>query len=515
LFLAWADAGQEGRNADDATSSHPLYSNVGENVMNMIEKNKALANKNSLVEQVRANGRRHRQRLVTLAAPAAAPRALRNDVLPPLAIVSFRLDQLVAPKRALRKLDPARIMEIVGSISALGFCIPIVVGKDNVIIDGVARFGAAKQMKLDTVPYVTIDHLSGEEQRILRIALNRLAEKGEWDLDALKIEFEELIEAEADMDLTMFAPDERDVIMFENEIWPNEDGPIEPSPGAVAITHRGDLFQLGPHRLICGDSTQQEIIDRLFHGKEIARLVMTDEPYNMPAEYISTVTHSDFVMGGGEMSPAEFLEFNEAWMKSALRHLISGGMFGTFIDWRNLHTVLTSGMKVGLTLTNVISWVKTNPGNGVFYLSQVEYMPLFKYGNGRHVNNIKMGKNGRWRSNVWNYPGGSTFGSDAQQGRIDHPTVQSCLMLKDALLDITNSDDIVLDPFLGSGSMLIACHRAKRRCHGVEMNEKYCDVIIRRYEKETGQEAILQETGETFRELTARRAEQPSANSIG
>jgi DNA modification methylase len=482
--------------------------------MNMVEKNKALANENSLVEQVRAKGRRHRQRLMGLAAPTAAPRALRNDALPDWAPILLRPDQLIAPKRALRKLDPARTMEIVGSISAYGFCKPIVIGKDNVIIDGIARIEAAKLMNLDTVPCLRLSHLSGEEERTLRIALNRTAEKGEWDLDDLKLELEELIQLGADIDLTMFSPDERDIIMFENEIWPNEDGPIEPAPGVVAITHRGDLFQLGPHRLICGDSTQQETIDRLFRGKEIARLVMTDEPYNMSADYISTVAHSDFVMGGGEMSSEEFLDFNEAWMKAALRHLVSGGLFGTFIDWRNIHTVLTSGMKLGLSLMNIISWVKTNTGNGVFYLSQVEYLPLFKYGNGRHVNNIKMGKNGRWRSNVWNYPGGSTFGSEAQKGRIDHPTVQPCLMLKDALLDITNSDDIVLDPFLGSGSMLIACHRAKRRCRGVEMNEKYCDVIIRRYENETGQEAILEETGETFRELTARRAEQPMADTI-
>ena len=132
-----------------------------------------------------------------------------------------------------------------------------------------------------------------------------------------------------------------------------------------------------------------------------------------------------------------------------------------------------------------------------------------------HVNNIDLGRNGRWRSNVWNYPGASSFGSDARRGLEDHPTVKPMAMLVDALHDLTNRGDIVLDPFLGSGSTLMAAESTDRCCRGVELDPLYIDVILRRYENETGESAILEETGETFDELrekrlnTARRRRRP------
>ena len=131
---------------------------------------------------------------------------------------------------------------------------------------------------------------------------------------------------------------------------------------------------------------------------------------------------------------------------------------------------------------------------GSLYRSQHELLPLFKKGDAPHVNNVELGKKGRWRSNVWTYPGASSIGSDARQGLQDHPTVKPTAMFEDALLDLTNRGDIVLDPFLGSGSTLIAAVRAGRICRGVELDPLYVDVIIRRYEAETGHAAVLQET---------------------
>jgi DNA modification methylase len=143
---------------------------------------------------------------------------------------------------------------------------------------------------------------------------------------------------------------------------------------------------------------------------------------------------------------------------------------------------------------------------GSLYRSQHELLPLFKKGDSPHVNNVALGKKGRWRSNVWTYPGASSFGSDARRGLEDHPTVKPMAMLADALLDLTNRGEIVLDPFLGSGSTLVAAERTDRCCRGVELDPLYIDVILRRYEAETGESAVLEETSETFEELCERRS---------
>ena len=211
-------------------------------------------------------------------------------------------------------------------------------------------------------------------------------------------------------------------------------------------------------------------------------------------------------MASGEMTDAEFLAFNEAWMEAVLPCLCDGGLFGTFIDWRGYPTVFAAAAKLGLKPINLIVWAKTNAGMGSLYRSQHELLPLFKKGTAPHINNIELGKRGRWRSNLWTYPGASSLGSDARRGLKEHPTVKPTAMLEDALLDVTKRDDIILDPFLGSGSTLIAADRTGRVCRGVELDPLYVDVIVRRYQAATGNAAVLVETGETYQALEARRA---------
>jgi DNA modification methylase len=141
-------------------------------------------------------------------------------------------------------------------------------------------------------------------------------------------------------------------------------------------------------------------------------------------------------------------------------------------------------------------------------------LSLFKKGTEAHVNNIELGKRGRWRSNVWTYPGASSLGSDARRGLREHPTVKPVAMLEDALLDLTHRGDIVLDPFLGSGSTLIASEKTGRICRGLELDPLYVDVIIRRYEAATGKAATLNQTGEDFSVLAARRAAEAASPVI-
>ena len=143
---------------------------------------------------------------------------------------------------------------------------------------------------------------------------------------------------------------------------------------------------------------------------------------------------------------------------------------------------------------------------GSLYRSQHELLPLFKKGTAPHVNNVELGNRGRWRSNVWTYPGASSLGSDARRGLKDHPTVKPTAMLEDALLDLSNRRDIVVDPFLGSGSTLIAADKTGRACRGIELDPLYVDVIVRRYQTATGNPAVLVETGEALDLLARRRS---------
>jgi DNA modification methylase len=458
----------------------------------------------TLVDQLKRKSRSRREGQERMALASAAQRR-RNDLLQRLDLSYVLLEELRPSARKLRKLDSAHVREVASSISLLGFCDPLLIGLGNELIDGDARYEAAKQLGLDRVPCIRIDHLSLEEQRVLRLAVNRLAEQGQWDLDALKIEFEELILLDAPIEVTGFSPAEIDHVIL-GDAAELEQGPLEPDP-ITAVARIGDIFQLGAHRIVCGDATDPAVLVRLMEGDAPGRLVLTDEPYNVRiAGNVTRRSHREFAMASGEMTNAEFLAFNEAWMAAVLPSLCDGGIFGTFIDWRGLPTVHFAAAKLGLTPLNLIVWAKTNAGMGSLYRSQHELLPLFKKGTASHINNVELGRRGRWRSNVWTYPGASSLASDARQGLKDHPTVKPTSMLEDALLDLTNRSDIVIDPFLGSGSTLIAADKIGRVCRGVELDPLYVDVIVRRYEAATGATATLAGTGETFEALATRRA---------
>jgi DNA modification methylase len=468
-------------------------------------KNKDGLQADSLREILKTKGRSRRKAAATHAEAEKGSQPRRNDILPLLQIENCSVDALQLSARRLRKSDPAHVREIVNSIGALGFNVPLLVGKNNVVIDGDSRLEAAKSLGMLSVPCIRVDHLNETEQRLLRLAVNRLGEKGAWELGKLEAEFKELIIADAPIEITGFGSDEIDQIVIGDDVDGDESGNLAPLPGASAIAQVGDMFLLGQHRLICGDATDPAIVKRLMQ-LDAARMIFTDEPFNVTiGGHVTGGNHREFVMASGEMTDAQFLEFNQKWIDAVLPHLIDGGLLGTFIDWRGLPIVHAAATALGLTPLNLVIWAKTNAGMGSLYRSQHELLPLFKKGAASHVNNISLGKRGRYRTNVWTYPGASSLGSDARKGLQDHPTVKPTAMLQDALIDLTNRGEIVLDPFLGSGSTLIAAENTGRVCCGIELDPLYIDVIIRRYEAATGIAGILVDTSETFEELAARR----------
>jgi DNA modification methylase len=466
--------------------------------------------RDALREGLKAKGRSRRQAAVRHAEAEKGAGPRRNDILPALRIEHYSVGALNPHVRKLRKSEPAHVREIANSISRLGFNVPLLVGKDDVVVDGDSRLEAAKLLGLSSVPCIRVDHLDETEQRLLRLAVNRLGEKGVWDISELEAEFKELIIADAPIEISGFGSDEIDQVL----IGENEDGyeaaDLSPLPGASASARVNDLFLLGSHFLICGDATDPAVVGRLMRT-DIARMVLTDEPFNVAiGGHVTGGDHREFVMASGEMTDSQFLDFNRKWMDAVLPHLIDGGILGTFIDWRGLPIIHSGATTLGLTPLNLVVWAKTNAGMGSLYRSQHELLPLFKKGSASHVNNISLGKRGRHRTNLWTYPGASSLGSDARKGLQDHPTVKPTAMLQDALIDLTNRGDIVLDPFLGSGSTLIAAENTGRICCGIELDPLYVDVIIRRYEAETGVAAILADTGEAFEKVVARRRNEES-----
>jgi DNA modification methylase len=243
-------------------------------------------------------------------------------------------------------------------------------------------------------------------------------------------------------------------------------------------------------------------------GGAKAQIVFTDPPYNLPVDSISgkgRVRHREFAMASGEMSDRQFDQFLFTVLRHLARHTGNGSLHYLCIDWRHVAQLLNSGAATFSELKNLCVWVKPNAGMGSLYRSQHELVVVFKNGRGRHRNNVELGHHGRNRTNVWQYASVHDFGRPGEEGHIagTHPTIKPVQMIADALLDSSGRGDIVLDPFLGSGSTLIAAERVGRLCRGIELDPLYVDTAIRRWQRHTGQSAVHANTGKTFDSLVA------------
>ncbi|MFD1191581.1 site-specific DNA-methyltransferase [Phenylobacterium conjunctum] len=457
-------------------------------------------------QAISARDRRLRaERRATVETRSFAPTP-RNDLLPNIPKVMKRIDDLKVAKRMIRKVTEDQIARVMVSLQQFGFVTPVLIDGQNNIADGHSRWEAARRLGLTEIPCLVVDHLSPAELNLLKITLNRTAETGVWDFDALQKDLLELQEASFTLEVTGFTTQEIDGLLTLEEQPPERDEVTVPDRKASPVTRTGDIWRLGTHRVICGDARDPEVYKQLM-GDDIAQLVLTDEPYNVPVVgHVTSGEHREFAMAAGEMTESEFEAFNKAWMALCLAYLAEGGLLGTFIDWRSVELVIRTGRGLGLALLNVIVWAKTNGGMGSLYRSHHEMLPMFKKGDKPHVNNVELGRHGRYRSNLWTYPGANVLGSDANTMLADHPTPKPVAMLEDALRDVTKSKDIVLDPFLGSGSTLIAAQGTGRQCRGIELDPLYVDLTLQRWESLTGKVAHLEATGQTFAEVRDARA---------
>jgi DNA modification methylase len=279
----------------------------------------------------------------------------------------------------------------------------------------------------------------------------------------------------------------------------------EPQPG-VQVTKSGDLWLLGKHKVYCGNSLNEPSYAALMDGSKAA-MVFTDPPYNVRIDGHATgkgvIRHREFKMASGEMSRAEFTDFLSRACTLLARHSVEGSIHFVCMDWRHMGELLAAGREVYDEFKNVCVWVKDNGGMGSFYRSQHELVFVFKHGRESHRNNFQLGQYGRYRSNVWNYPGVNSFSRSTDEGNLLtlHPTVKPVALVADAIMDCSARGDVVLDAFLGSGTTLIAAERTGRICYGIELDPVYVDTIVRRWQAFSGQTAVQAASGRTFKEL--------------
>jgi len=358
------------------------------------------------------------------------------------------------------------------------------------------------------VPTISLAHLSPDELRAYALADNRIAESATWDNELLGVELDHLLSVKFDLGLTGFSTTEIDLVLGETKLGSGEAEPPVPAVPAKAVSRAGDIWHLGPHRLICGDAQDPRTLTALM-GEERADMLFTDPPYNVPIRgHVSGLgkhQHREFAFASGEMSRDEFTTFLAVTLAYAAGHLRDGGIAYVCMDWRHIGELLQAGELVFGEFKQLCVWNKTNAGMGTFYRSKHELIFVFKVGNAPHINNFGLGDTGRYRTNVWDYPGISSPTKTRDTELAMHPTVKPLQLVEDAVLDCSNRDGIVLDCFGGSGTTLIAAERPGRRARLVEIDPRYCDVIVERYIQETGEQVTLGPDGPNFGAVAAER----------
>ena len=412
-------------------------------------------------------------------------------------------DSILPNSRNARTHSARQIQQIARSIERFGFNNPVLVDQNNRVIAGHGRVAAAKSLGHDVVPTLRIEHLSDVEKRAYIIADNKLAEKAGWDTEILAIEFQTLGELGFELELTGFELPEIEM-MLDAEAQKTSAIKDDPLPDLVpnrVSTTPGDLWVLGEHRLFCGDARHRESFEELLQG-ERAQLVFVDPPYNVPIRgHVSgkgRVKHREFAQASGEKTPAQFTKFLEECLGQLAEHSDDGSIHFVCTDWRHIDEMLTAGKRVYGEFKNLAVWTKTTAGMGSFYRSQYELIFVWKNGRGKHINNIDLGRYGRNRSNVWTYSGATSFGPDRLNELAMHPTVKPVALVADAIRDCSHRGHLVLDSFAGSGTTLIACEKTQRKARLIEIDPVFCDLIVRRWQKLTGESAVHAETGIAF-----------------
>ena len=403
----------------------------------------------------------------------------------PLQIVYAELDTLIPYARNSRTHSDEQVAQIAASIREFGFTNPILVDAEGGIIAGHGRVLAARKLGMATVPTICLGDLTETQRRAYVIADNKLALNSGWDEEMLRVEFSQLQDEGFDLSLIGFDEDELAALMNgPTEIEPGlTDEDAVPEVGPDPVTKPGDVWLLGKHRLMCGDSTSIDAVDKLMAGGK-ADMVFTDPPYGV--EYQSnmrTKSEKFDVLANDD----QFLDI------APIVEMFSTGWVFVWTSWKvqNKWVDLFAGFGYP---TNIVIWHK--PGGGIGDLKRTfssDYEVALVWHRGAELCGKRIGS-------VWtiNKDGSSTY---------VHPTQKPVALSEEALDKTTRKGAVVLDLFGGSGSTLIGCEKTGRNARLMELEPKYCDVIVKRWQEYTGKQATLEATGETFAELEPAKAE--------
>jgi ParB-like chromosome segregation protein Spo0J len=405
-----------------------------------------------------------------------------------LEIVYRAVDELKLDPANPRRHSKKQIQQIANSIRIFGFIVPVLIDRHVRVLAGHGRLLACRELGITEAPTLCLEHLTPAQARAFTVADNRLTEIATWDDKLLAEQLKELSLVDLDFSIEVigFEMGEIDLRIASLEDPPDPaDDPadaIPELPPRPPVSKHGDLWLLGHHRVLCGNA-----------------LV----PIEGHASGLGAIHHRPFVMASGEMDKAGFIAFLAQACRNLAAFSTDGSIHFICMDWRHVEELLAAAHDAYSGLENLCVWVKDNGGMGSLYRSRHELVFVFKKGHHGHRNNVQLGRFGRNRTNVWNYPGVNSFSRCGGEGNLLalHPTVKPVAMVADALLDCSARNDIVLDAFLGSGTTVIAAERTGRRCYGLELDPAYVDTIIRRWQAQTGQSAHHAATGRSFDDL--------------
>lgn len=405
------------------------------------------------------------------------------------------------PRRQLEALKSA--------IQRFGFTCPVLVDEQDRTLAGHGRVTAAIELGLPTIPTRTILGLSEPQKRAYVITDNKIGLLSDWDEDLLRIELQTLVTEDFEVELTGFSTAELDIILdTEPKSKVDPDDLTSKDLNVPAVTRKGDLWILGEHRLLCGDALDANSYSILLEDQKV-QMVFTDPPYNVKVDGhvcgTGAIKHREFAMASGEMSPTEFTEFLERTFSLTAATLTDGAIVYACMDWRHMREITDAAQPVFGDPKQLCIWAKDNAGLGTFYRSQHELVFIFKHGKAAHINNFELGQSGRFRTNIWRYPNVTAFKGSEKGLLAVHPTVKPTSMVADAIRDCSHRRGLVLDPFAGSGTVLVAAQRTDRYARAIEFDPLYVDVAINRWQRVTGLSARLVGTDKTWEEVRLER----------
>ena len=425
-----------------------------------------------------------------------------------LSVVLRSVDSIKLNDENPRLHSDKQIRQIAKSIESFGFNVPVLVDSELRALAGHGRVLAARLLGLTEVPTILLEHLTEAQARAFVIADNKLTENASWNNRLLGEQLKSLTEVELEfsLDATGFEVGEIGILIEgltpSSESGDPADAFPEPRAG-IQITRSGDLWLLGPHRVLCGDPLNHASYSALMQDKRAA-MVFTDPPHNLlNGQYAGdsgAIQRCD--LAKRKTSDVELADFLAQVCSLLVTHSDTGSLHFLSIDWRHMCELATAGERVYSELQDVCVWVKDRVKRECVYPDQYELVFVFKHGHGPQRNNVQPRRHGRFRTNVWNYPE-VNFSSSTKEGKpVEfHSTAKPVALVADALKDCSSLGDIILDPFLRSGTTVIAAERTGRVCFGMEVDSAYVDTAIRRWQAFAGQSAVHAVSGRCFAEL--------------